>query len=526
MATGFGLAALLLFSVLELFVQDDHALTRIYGPLGRIRYITEDLFRDKYLQYFNETNTDGRPLPKVVRDYVYQKAHNLRSYSSFGTEIDIYDDENTAGCRVLHRNFPGTISEPEYSVIIGEGRSSIRPFEVRNVANISAMSFGAINERAAECLSLGAKDLAFVNTGEGGYGPHGIAGNDVVFQIGTGKFGVGDFATLGDGTEVRVLNEKLLIDLVRDHENIKMIQFKISQGAKPGLGGHLPGSKVTAQIAEVRKVPIGKTVVSPAQHTELLAATPKESIENLLTLIDRVREISALPVGIKMCIGNLREVDMLIAAMKASGKKRRGPDAIQIDGADGGTGAAPNLFLNYVGYGGAVETIAYLDAKLKEARIRDRVTISASGRILTPAHGALAFAYGADVIETARGAMLALGCIQAIKCHTNHCPTGITTNSPWRKHGISIPEKSTRVHHYLKGFHEDMLKVTKVMGRQDPRDIRPDDLRVLTHRDFFAQHFEDDPFGITIPVYRGDTSAKAGKKKKGKRKSDRNPVAR
>ena len=496
------LLAMLLIGIREFFIQDDHSLIRIYGPLGRIRYMTEDLFRDKYLQYFNETNTDGRPIPKIVRDYIYQKAHAVKSFSSFGTELDIFDEENSAGCRVLHRNFPGEVASPGYEVSIGEKREGVRTFPVKNILNVSAMSFGSINEKAAECLSFGAKDLGYVNTGEGGYGPHGIAGNDVVFQIGTGKFGVGEFRDMPDGSQTRILNEKLLKELVQNNSNIRMLQLKISQGAKPGLGGHLPGSKVTPRIAEVRRVPVGRTVISPPRHTELLAATPKEMVANLMNFCERLRKLTELPVGIKLCVGALEEVDLLVEAMKVTGK---GPDAIQLDGSDGGTGAAPNIFVNYVGYGGAIETAAYLDGKLKAAGIRDRVVISAAGRILTPAHGALAFACGIDIIDTARGAMLALGCIQALKCHTNHCPTGITTQSPWRAHGLSIPEKSTRVHHYLKGFHNDMLKLTGVIGHKDPRDITLKDLRTITNRDKFAEHFDTDPFGLRIPTYGGDT---------------------
>ncbi len=498
-------AALVLFSLRELFVQDDHAITRIYGPLGRLRYIAEDLFRDKYLQYFNETNTNGRPIPKIVRDYVYQKAHRLKPYNSFGTEVDIFDPDNTTGCRILHRNFPGQKARATYEVVVGDGRPGIRPFPVRNTINVSAMSFGSINEKAAECLSIGAKGVAYVNTGEGGFGPHGVAGNDVVFQLGTGKFGAGRNVTMPDGSSSRALDDELLRTVVRENPHIGMIQLKISQGAKPGLGGHLPGDKVTPDIAAVRRVPVGQTVISPPQHVEVLGATPRETIEKLFDLIDRVRSITELPVGIKFCVGNLREVDLLVLAMQAGRSRRRGPDAIQIDGADGGTGAGPNIWVNYVGYGGAVETTAYLDARLKEARIRDRVTLSASGRILTPAHAALAFAFGADIIDTARGAMLALGCIQSLRCHTNHCPTGIATNSAWRMHGLNVPEKATRVHHYLSGFHEDMLLLTDILGRSDPRDIRPDDLRIMTSKSHFVSNFEDDPFGVTMPMYRGDT---------------------
>lgn len=482
-------ASAVIFGIREIFIQDDHAIVRIYGPLGRLRYLFERELRDKYLQYFNETNTSGRPIPRIVRDYIYQKSKNLKPMSSFGTELDPYDEETTTGCRVLHRNFPGTIGEPGYEVVIGAKREGVKPFYVRNVVNVSAMSYGSINYRAAESLSIGAKGLAYVNSGEGGYGPHGVAGNDVVFQIGTAKYGVGDEIKQNDGTATRVLNYQVLQELVRNHPNIGMIQLKISQGAKPGLGGHLPGEKVTPEIAAVRRIPAHKTSISPSQHAEIVASSPAETVGRLMEFLDSIRKATELPVGIKLCLGNPQEIDLLCQAMKKTGL---GPDAIQLDGSDGGTGAGPNLFMNYVGYGSAIESCAILHQKLTKLKIRDRVVLSVSGRVYTPVHAALAFAAGADIIDSARGPMLALGCIQSLKCHTNHCPTGIATNQPWRVRGLNIPEKSTRVHHFLKGFHHDMMDITRITGHLDPRDIRPSDLRLI--RGQFAnmeEYFKD-----------------------------------
>lgn len=488
--------ALTLFGFKDLFIQDDHSLIRIYGPLGRLRYVFEDVFRDKYLQYFNETNTDGRPIPKIVRDYIYQKAKGLKSLSSFGTELDIHDSENTSNTRILHNNFGVIETEPSYGFEVGSHREEVKPFKVNNSINISAMSYGSLNYKSAECLSLGAKGVAYVNTGEGGCGPHAVGGNDVVWQLGTGKFGAGKEATLPNGQPTRVLDEQLFKETLTEFPNIGMIQLKISQGAKPGLGGHLPGAKVTPEIADVRKVKPFQTLISPSQHAELYATNSKDAVMKLMDFCKQIRLLSGLPVGIKMCIGNLQEVDLMVEAMKHTGE---GPDMIQIDGADGGTGAGPNLFVNYVGYGGAVETLAYLHRKLVEHGIRDRVKLSASGRIFTPAHAAMAFAYGADTIETARAAMLAIGCIQALKCHTNQCPTGITTNNKWRMHGIDIPEKSTRIHKYLDGFHHDMLELTKTLGYSDPRNIKPESLRVFAQKPKFNAHFNDDPFGVFMP---------------------------
>jgi glutamate synthase domain-containing protein 2 len=485
------------YAIEDLVLQKDHAVVRIYGPVGRLRYIFEAEFRDKYLQYFNETDKDGRPIPRIVRNYVYQKAHGVLSLTSFGTELDTFDINNTIHARLLHSNF-GPVKKPgTFEVEIGTKREGVRPFIVHNTLNVSAMSYGSINRKAAETISIGAKGVAYVNTGEGGYGPHGVAGNDVVFQIGSGKFGVGDTATLPDGTPTRVLNEQLLSELVRKHDNIKMIQLKISQGAKPGIGGHLPGSKVTPEIAAVRKIEAGKTVISPTQHAEIVGSTTKDVINNLLQFINRIRKLTELPVGIKFCFGKLDEVEMLVEAMRVSGD---GPDAIQIDGADGGTGAGPNLYVNYVGYGSALETMAFLDNRLKFAGIRDRVTLSASGKFFTPAHAAVAFAVGADYLDTARGALLSLGCIQSLKCHTNECPTGITTNMPWRMRGLDIEEKSVRIRNYFAGFHHDMMELTAALGHSDPRNIERKDMRLFTQREKFARHFEEDPFGMHLPT--------------------------
>jgi len=481
---------LICFGILDWFVQDDHAIVRIYGPLGRARYIVEDLMRDKYLQYFNENNINGRPIPKIVRDYIYQRAHGLKSISSFGTELDNTDPENTVQARVLHRNFrpDNNTTDKSFGVEVGSGRQGIRPYIVPNTVNISAMSYGSLNYRACESMSIGSKNVCYLNTGEGGYGPHGIAGNDVVFQIGTGKFGVGETIAKPDGTQDRILNDQLLKDLVREHENIRMIELKISQGAKPGKGGQLPGTKVTPEIAAVRKVEPYKPVISPSGHAEIAGKTNVEIIRNLMDFLEHLRALTALPVGIKICFGDLSEIDLLVEAMRDTGK---GPDYIQVDGADGGTGAAPNIFLNYVGYGTGVETLGMLDAKLKRAGIRDSVALSVSGRIFTPAHAALAYAHGADWVMTARGAMLSLGCIQALKCHTGHCPTGITTHNKWSMHRLVVPEKSTRIHQYFSGFHSELFDLTHVLGYSDPRDIQLKDLRIMDQSRYFQSYFTD-----------------------------------
>lgn len=501
---GGALAAMFVFGIRECFVQSRRAIVRIYGPMGRLRYLFETEFRDKFLQYFNERNMDGRPIPRIVRDYIYQKAKTIKPLTSFGTELDNYDPENTTGARILHYNFGG---EPEgeetpahFEVVIGEHREGVRPFVVHNTLNVSGMSFGSINQRSCEALSLGAKGVAYVNTGEGGYGPHGIAGNDVVFQLGTGKFGARRVEQHA-GHQRILLDEQALVDLVREHPNIGMLQIKLSQGAKPGLGGHLPGAKVTPDIAAIRRIPVGEMAISPRQHAELEAPTQREAIAKLMEFCRHLRQLTELPVGIKLCVGRIQEIDLLVEAMKETGE---GPDAIQFDGADGGTGASPNLWVNYVGYGSAIETLAYAHRKLQNAGIRDRVALHAAGRILTPAHAVVAFAFGADYIDSARAMMLSLGCIQSLRCHTNACPTGIATNDPWRQHGLSVMDKYQRVHNYLTGFHHDMMELTHMLHHIDPRDIEPADLRLISHQQHLASHFDADPWGLILPRWEGE----------------------
>lgn len=490
------IAALVVYGIEEMILQKRSAIVRIYGPMGRARYIFEQEFRDKFLQYFNERNMDGRPIPRIVRDYIYQRAKNVPAISSFGSELDNFDVENTVNARLLHNNFGQPSECTEYRVTVGGQREGVRPFDVLNTMNVSAMSYGSLNWKAAEALSNGAKDVAFVNTGEGGYGPHGVAGNDTVFQIGTGKFGVGDSVTLPGGKTTRKLNDQLLKELVSENDNIKMVQLKISQGAKPGIGGHLPGCKVNEEIAAVRKIPVGVSAISPPQHYELLSKSPKESIMKLMDLTRRIRSLTSLPVSIKLSVGKLSEIDLLVDAMKETGE---GPDDIQLDGADGGTGAGPNLYLNYIGYGGAVEPLVYLNHKLKKAGLRDKVTLNVSGRFFTPAHAVVAFAFGADYIQSARGPMLALGCIQSLRCHTNKCPVGITTNNSWRMRGLHIPDKSVRVNCFLSGFHHDMMEITRTLGHEDPREITPDDIRIMSKDMPFEAFFEDDPEGVVYP---------------------------
>lgn len=216
----------------------------------------------------------------------------------------------------------------------------------------------------------------------------------------------------------------------------------------------------------------------------------------LMEFTRRIRQLTSLPVGIKLSVGKLGEIDMLVEAMQSTGE---GPDDIQIDGADGGTGAGPNLYVNYVGYGRAIEPLVYLNQKLKKAGLRDRFTLNVSGRFFTPAHAVVAFAFGADYVQSARGPMLTLGCIQSLKCHTNKCPVGITTNNAWRMRGLDIPDKSVRINCYLRGFHHDMMEITRTLGHEDPRDINRKDIRLMAKNMPLGEYFEDDPDGVIYP---------------------------
>ena len=323
------------------------------------------------------------------------------------------------------------------------------------------MSFGSLSAKAVESLNKGVQIAgAYHNTGEGGLSPYHSNGGDVIFHFGTGYFGVRD-------AEGKFSMEKM-VKLIRDNPFIKAIELKLSQGAKPGKGGVLPGAKITRQIAEIRGVEIGKDVLSPPNHSAFT------TIPEMVYFIEEIAEKTGLPVGIKAAIGKLEQWEELADIMNATGK---GPDFITVDGGEGGTGAAPPSFADHVSlpwvYG-----FSDLYKLFQKKELTERIVFIGSGKLGFPAKGAMAFAMGADVINVAREAMMSIGCIQAQICHTNRCPSGVATQNKWLQRGIDIPLKSERLAQYFRTFRKELIEITHAAGYEHPCQFRMTDIDV------------------------------------------------
>ncbi|MEP3386335.1 MAG: FMN-binding glutamate synthase family protein, partial [Flavobacteriaceae bacterium] len=357
--------------------------------------------------------------------------------------------------------------------VIGAYNKRKKPYRPASVINISAMSFGSLSAAAVKAMNNGvAKSGAYHNTGEGGLSPYHKQGGDVIFHFGTGYFGVrssdGNFSM-----------EKMKI-LVDENPCIKAIEIKLSQGAKPGKGGVLPGAKITPEIAGIRGVEIGKDVLSPATHKAF------NSIPELLDLIESIANETGLPVGIKAAIGKLDQWKELTDLMKKSGK---GPDFITVDGGEGGTGAAPPSFADHVSlpwvYG-----FASVYKIFKEKDLADRIVFIGSGKLGFPAKAAMAFSMGIDCINVAREAMMSIGCIQAQICHTNRCPAGVATQSKWLQNGINVPLKSDRLAQYFRTFRKEFLEVTHAAGYEHPCQFTMNDIQVNVDDDYLSSDLE------------------------------------
>lgn len=458
--------------------QKSHAIRRNYPVLGNFRYIMETI-RPEIYQYIVESDQGGVPFSRLDRAQVYQRSKNVNDTLAFGTRRNVYDTRYEWGC---HSMWPKDIEENEDAKVFTVGSSEFgttKPYE-SSVLNISAMSYGAISDNAILALSSGAKLGGFYhNTGEGGVSRyHKEGGGDLVWNVGTGYFGCG---SSGAGAK-RVFEPTMLKETVDEcNGQIKMIEIKLSQGAKPGHGGLLPMSKITPEIAKARKLEYPPThdCHSPASHSAF--STPHEMVE----FIAHVRETSGgIPVGIKMCVGQPGEFAALVRAMVEVGN---GPDFITVDGAEGGTGAAPPELTNSVGLP-MQEGLVLVRNMLVGAGLRDKVSIVASGKISSGFSIIRTVALGADVTCAARAFMLSLGCIQALKCNTNKCPTGIATQKKELMYGLDPEDKMHRVYH----FHRKTLKaaagiagimgydrISDVTANSVMRRVKPDVVRTL-----------------------------------------------
>jgi glutamate synthase domain-containing protein 2 len=447
----FGLTAcVVLLGVYDWF-QNKHAIRRNFPVVGRFRYMLE-VIRPEVHQYFVETNMSGRPFSRELRSLVYRRAKNENDTLPFGTEKNVYE----TGYEWINHSLAA--KEPDHEpprVTIG-GPDCKHPYKAA-VLNVSAMSYGALSRNAIMALNRGAKLGGFLhNTGEGGLSPYHLeGGGDVAWQIGTGYFGCRDKDGRFDPASFK---DKAA------HESVKLIELKLSQGAKPGHGGILPARKVTAEIAKIRNVPMGRDVISPPAHTAF--STPLQLCE----LIGKLRDLSGgKPVGFKLCVGKRRE---LFALCKAMLETQILPDFITVDGGEGGTGAAPLEFSNVLGTP-LDEGLILVHNALVGIGVRDKVKVIASGRVVTGFDIAQKIAIGADLTNSARAMMFALGCIQAQKCNTNDCPTGVATQNPDLVAGLVVSDKAERVKSFQKNTVRAFQELLAAAGMSHPSELRP-----------------------------------------------------
>lgn len=431
-------------------LQTKRAVRRNFPVIGHIRYLFE-LIRPEIQQYFIESDIDGRPFNREERSLVYQRAKGALDTLPFGTQRDVY----ASGYEwINHSMVPVVPQDMNPRVMIGEGRCN-KPY-CASIFNISAMSFGALSGNAIEALNRGALEGGFAhNTGEGSISPHHLQGGDLIWQIGTGYFGC---RNANGGFDPEQFVERAGI------EAVKMIEIKISQGAKPGHGGILPAAKITPEVAKIRGVPMGADVISPPAHSTF--STPV----GLLEFVTQLRELSGgKPVGFKLCVGKRREFLSICKAMLETGLS---PDFITVDGGEGGTGAAPFEFSNRLGCP-LVDGLTFVHNALVGIGLRDQVKIFASGKVASGFGLARLLALGADVCYAARSMMLSIGCVQARKCNNNECPVGVATQNPALTAGLDVESKAVRVARYHAETIHAAMDLMGAAGLISPEELRP-----------------------------------------------------
>jgi glutamate synthase domain-containing protein 2 len=431
--------------------QKRQAIRRNYPILGRVRYFLE-LIRPEIYQYFIENDNEGVPFGREHRSLVYQRAKNVRDTTPFGTKMNVY----APGYEWVNHSLLARHLDAEGMRVTVGGPDCKQPYSC-SLLNISAMSFGSLSKNAILALSGGAKQDNFAhNTGEGGLSPYHLeGGGDLIWQVGTGYFACRD----EDGKfSPTIFAEKSAI------ENVKMIEIKLSQGAKPGHGGILPAAKVTPEIAAIRGVPMGQDVLSPPGHSAF--STPI----GLLEFVKQLRDLSkGKPIGFKLCVGKRREFLALCKAMVQTGIT---PDFITVDGGEGGTGAAPLEFSNHIG-APLIEGLIFVHNALVGYSLRSKIKLIASGKV-TSGFGMLKrLAIGADLCMSARAMMMAIGCIQALKCNSNHCPVGVATQEKHLMAGLDPTDKAKRVASYHKQTMESLAEMVGALGLNSSEDLRP-----------------------------------------------------
>ena len=461
------LIILALIAFRDIFLQRKHTISHNFPIVGHLRYLLEKI-GPELRQYLVANNREELPFNRIERGWIYASAKRENNYEGFGTDRDIYAHHHIF---INNAMMPFKIDEKHPNAtdksflpcakVIGQYNKRKKPFRPASVINVSAMSFGSLSAKAIESLNKGVKIAgAYHNTGEGGLSPYHSHGGDVIFHFGTGYFGVRD----SNGN----FSMEKLIELVNKNPFIKAIEVKLSQGAKPGKGGVLPGAKISHEIARIRGVEVGKDVLSPPNHSAFT------NVEEMLEFIEKIAEKTGLPVGIKAAIGKLEQWEELADLMKETG---RGPDFITVDGGEGGTGAAPPSFADHVSlpwvYG-----FSDLYKLFQSKGLTERVVFIGSGKLGFPAKAAMAFAMGADCINVAREAMMSIGCIQAQICHTNRCPSGVATQNKWLQNGINIPLKSERLAQYFKTFRKELIEITHAAGYEHPCQFKMKDIEM------------------------------------------------
>ncbi len=455
------LAVFVVFFYLRDITQKRHAILRNYPLVGHLRYFFEQL-GEYFRQYFFLGDREERPFNRSTRSWVYRMAKNEGGVLGFGSTYNLHEPG-----ALIFVNAPFAVLEddrvPTPPLAIGAG-SCDKPFIAGSLVNVSGMSFGAISKPAVQALSRGAARAGcWMDTGEGGLSPYHLEGGcDLIMQIGTAKYGVRD--QQGRLSDARLRE-------IAAHDSVRAFEIKLSQGAKPGKGGVLPGGKVTPEIARIRGIPEGVDSLSPNRHPDVA------DIDQLLDMVLRVRAVTGKPVGLKTAIGGWQFMNLLTEAVARRGIADA-PDFIAVDGGEGGSGAAPQALADHMSLSIDEALPRVVDA-LIEAGLKDRIKIIAAGQLVTSARAAWALACGADFVNTARGFMFALGCIQAMRCHTNTCPTGVTTHNPHLQRGLVVEEKFERVANYCLNMNKEIDMIAHSCGLRHAREFRREHVRIV-----------------------------------------------
>ncbi len=456
---GFALIGWLIVAIVHDVTQKKHTVLRNYPVIGRLRFFFEDLGQ-YFRQYFFSSDRSEMPFNRATRSFVYRLAKGEGSIIGFGSTNDLREPGSII---FVNHAFPVLEEErlPTPPLVIGAGYCK-HPFEAHSIVNISGMSFGAISAPAVRSLSRGAMQAGcFMDTGEGGLSPHHIEGGcDIIMQMGTAKYGMRDHD--GNFSPERVKEIA---------QYVKAFEIKLSQGAKPGKGGVLPGAKVTEEISRIRGIPAGMDSISPNRHNDIA------NIDQLLDKVAYIRDLTGRPVGVKTAIGGWEFINQLCDTVQRRGQEYA-PDFLAIDGGEGGSGAAPQTLFDHMALP-IGEALPRVVDSLLQSDLKGRIRVIAAGKLVTSAQAAWALCVGADFVNTARGFMFALGCIQALRCHQNTCPTGVTTHNKRLQRGLVVEEKYLRVANYALNMNKEIDMIAHSCGCRHARELKREHVRIV-----------------------------------------------